>query len=35
MLCLLEKQHPETLAFAWNCLVITADMDIGYIILYS
>jgi hypothetical protein len=35
MLCPLEKRHPETLAFAQNCLIITADMDMGYILLYS
>jgi hypothetical protein len=29
MLCPLEKQHPETLAFAWSCLMIIADMDMG------
>jgi hypothetical protein len=27
MICPLEKQHPETLAFAWNCLMIITDMD--------
>jgi hypothetical protein len=35
MLCPLEKPHPETLAFAQNCLMITADMDVGYMLLYS
>jgi hypothetical protein len=30
-----EKQHPETLAFIWNCLMIIADMDKGYMLLYS
>jgi hypothetical protein len=35
MLSPLEKQHPEALAFAWNCLMIIADMDMGYILLYS
>jgi hypothetical protein len=29
MLCPLEKRHPETLIFAWSCLTITADMDMG------
>jgi hypothetical protein len=35
MLCPLEKQHPETLIFAWGCLIIIADKDMSYIILYS
>jgi hypothetical protein len=35
MLCPLEKPHSETLAFAWYCLMITADMDVGYMLLYS
>jgi hypothetical protein len=35
MLCSLEKPHSETLAFAQNCLMITADMDMGYMLLYS
>jgi hypothetical protein len=35
MLYPLEKPYPETLAFAWNCLMIAADMDMSYIILYS
>jgi hypothetical protein len=35
MLCPLEKQHSETLAFIWNCLMIIADKDMGYMILYS
>jgi hypothetical protein len=34
MLCPLEKQHPETLAFNWKCLTIIADMDMGYMLLY-
>jgi hypothetical protein len=29
MLFPLEKRHPETLAHVWNCLTITADMDMG------
>jgi hypothetical protein len=29
MLCPLEKQHHETLAFAPDCLMIIADMDMG------
>jgi hypothetical protein len=29
MLCPLEKQHPETLAFAWSCFMVIADMDNG------
>jgi hypothetical protein len=35
MLCPLEKQHSETLAFAWNCHIIITDMDMGYMLLYS
>jgi hypothetical protein len=35
MLCPLEKRHPETLVFIWNCLMIIADMDMGYMLLYS
>jgi hypothetical protein len=35
MICPLEKQPPETLAFAWNGLMIIADMDMGYMLLYS
>jgi hypothetical protein len=35
MLCPLEKQHPEILAFIWNCLMIITDMDMGYMLLYS
>jgi hypothetical protein len=35
MLCPLEKQYPETLIFIWKCLTITADMDVGYMLLYS
>jgi hypothetical protein len=27
MLCPLEKQHPETLTFAWSCFMDIADMD--------
>jgi hypothetical protein len=34
MLCPLEK-HPETLAFIWNYLMIIADIDMGYMLLYS
>jgi hypothetical protein len=34
MLCPLEKQHSETLAFIWNRLMIIADMDMGYVLLY-
>jgi hypothetical protein len=30
----LEKQHPETLAFAQDCLMIITGMDWSYIILY-
>jgi hypothetical protein len=29
MICSLEKQHPETLAFIWKCLTIITDMDMG------
>jgi hypothetical protein len=35
MICPLEKSHPETLAFAQDCLTIIADMDMGYMLLYS
>jgi hypothetical protein len=35
MLCPLEKPHPKTLAFIWNCLMIIVDMDMGYKLLYS
>jgi hypothetical protein len=35
MICPLEKSPPEILAFAWNCLMIIADMDMGYMLLYS
>jgi hypothetical protein len=35
MLCPLEKPHPEILAFIWKCLAIIADMDMGYMLLYS
>jgi hypothetical protein len=35
MLCPLEKPHPETLVFVWNYLTITADMNMGYILLYT
>jgi hypothetical protein len=35
MICPLEKSHPETLAFISNCLMIIADMDMGYLLLYS
>jgi hypothetical protein len=35
MLCPLEKPHSDTLAFAWNCLMIVADVDMGYLLLYS
>jgi RNA polymerase subunit RPABC4/transcription elongation factor Spt4 len=35
MICPLEKQHSETLAFAWNCLMIITDMDKSYMPLYS
>jgi hypothetical protein len=35
MLCPLEKPHSETLAFAWYCLIIIADTDMGYMLLYS
>jgi hypothetical protein len=35
MLYQLKKPHPEALAFAQNCLMITADMDVGYMLLYS
>jgi hypothetical protein len=27
MLCPLKQQYPETLAFAWSCFVVIADMD--------
>jgi hypothetical protein len=27
MLCPLNKQHPETLIFAWSSLMIIDDMD--------
>jgi hypothetical protein len=26
MLCPLEKPHSETLAIAWSCFMVTADM---------
>jgi hypothetical protein len=35
MSCPLEKPYPETLAFTWNCLMIIADMDMSYMLLYS
>jgi hypothetical protein len=35
MLCPLEKPHPEALAFAPDCLRVTADMNVGYMLLYS
>jgi hypothetical protein len=35
MLHPLEKPYPEVLAFAQDCLMITADMDVGYMLLYS
>jgi hypothetical protein len=35
MLCPLEKPHPEVLAFAQDCLMAIADMDMGYMLLYS
>jgi hypothetical protein len=35
MLYPLEKPHPEILAFAWNCLMIIANMNKGYMLLYS
>jgi hypothetical protein len=35
MLCPLEKPHSEALAFASDCLKVTADMDMGYMLLYS
>jgi hypothetical protein len=35
MICPLEKSHSETLAFVQDCLMITADMDMGYMLLYS
>jgi hypothetical protein len=35
MICPLDKRHPETLIFAQDCLMITADVDMGYILLYS
>jgi hypothetical protein len=35
MLCPLEERHFETLAFVWICLMIIADMDMGYMLLYS
>jgi hypothetical protein len=35
MLCPLEKRHPETLAFAQDCLMIITDMDMGYMLLCS
>jgi hypothetical protein len=34
MICPLEKPHPEALAFAQDCFMIIADMDMGYILLY-
>jgi hypothetical protein len=35
MLCPLEKPYPEALAFAQDCLMIIADMDMGYMLLNS
>jgi hypothetical protein len=35
MLCPLEKQYSEALAFAQDCLMIIADTDMGYMLLYS
>jgi hypothetical protein len=35
MLCPLEKPYPETLTFAWNCLMIITNMDMGYMLLSS
>jgi hypothetical protein len=35
MLCPLEKQPSETLIFVGNCLMIIADMDMGYLLLHS
>jgi hypothetical protein len=35
MLCPLEKRHLETLIFAWKCLMIIADMNMSYMLLYS
>jgi hypothetical protein len=35
MICPLEKQYQETLAFIWKCLTIIADMNMGYMLLYS
>jgi hypothetical protein len=34
MLYPLEKPHPETLAFAQDCVMMIADMDTGYMLLY-
>jgi hypothetical protein len=30
-----RKPHPEALAFALDCLMIIADMGMGYMLLYS
>jgi hypothetical protein len=35
MLCPLEKPHPEALVFAQDWLMVIADMDMGYMLLYS
>jgi hypothetical protein len=35
MICPLEKQHSEALSFAWNCLMVIADMGMNYMLLYS
>jgi hypothetical protein len=35
MLYPLEKPHSETLALAQDCLMIIADMNMGYMFLYS
>jgi hypothetical protein len=35
MLYPLEEPYSETLSFAQDWLMVIADMDMGYIILYS
>jgi hypothetical protein len=34
ILCSLKKPHPEALVFAWSCLMVIANMDMGYMLLY-
>jgi hypothetical protein len=34
MLCPLEKQCPEALIIIGNCLMIIADIDMVYMLLY-